>query len=71
MSRMRDERRRRGLTQTQLSALTGIASPDLSAIERGVKPAYPAWRQKLAKVFGLPEAQLFPSADAAPTGVER
>ena len=59
MLRLRDERLRRGWTQTRLSALTGIASPDLSAIERGARTAYPGWRRRLATVFGLPEEHLF------------
>lgn len=59
MLRLRDERLRRGWSQTRLSALTGIASPDLSAIERGARPAFPGWRRRLALVFGIPEVELF------------
>ena len=59
MLQLRNERRRRGWSQTQVSALTGISSPDLSAIERGAKPAFPGWRRKLAEAFKLPEDQLF------------
>ncbi len=61
--RLRNERLRRGWSQTKLSALTGIASPDLSAIERGVRPAWPGWRTRLVEVFGIPEAELFQPVD--------
>ena len=64
MLRLREERQRRGWSQTKLAALTGIASPDLSAIERGAKPVYPGWRKRLASVFGMTESELFsPSTD--------
>ena len=63
MLQLRKERLRRGWTQRELSAFTGIAGPDLSAIERGVKPAFPGWRRRLARAFGLPEDELFALAD--------
>jgi transcriptional regulator with XRE-family HTH domain len=56
---MTDERRRRGWTQTRLSAFTGIAQSDLSAIENGRRQPGVGWRKKLALVFGMPEAELF------------
>jgi plasmid maintenance system antidote protein VapI len=57
--RMRLERSRRGWSQTRLSALTGIAQSDLSAIETGRRPAGPDRRRRLASVFGVSEADLF------------
>ncbi len=63
MLRLRQERLRRGWSQTKLSALTGIASPDLSALERGVSHAWPGWRSRLSDVFGIPEDELFSPAD--------
>jgi hypothetical protein len=39
--------------------LTGIASPDISAIERGARYAHPGWRRRLAAAFKVPEAELF------------
>jgi transcriptional regulator with XRE-family HTH domain len=59
MLRLKLERQKRGWTQTRLAALTGIASPDLSAIERRMRPAYPGWRRRLALVFGIAEDKLF------------
>jgi transcriptional regulator with XRE-family HTH domain len=62
---LRVERQRRGWSQTRLSALTGISSPDLSAIENGHRPVYPSWRRRLEQVFGMPAEQLF-AADEQP-----
>ena len=63
--RLREERLRRGWSQTRVAALSGIASPDVSALERGVKPVYPGWRRRLAEVFGMTEEELFgPAAPA-------
>jgi transcriptional regulator with XRE-family HTH domain len=59
MIRLREERLKRGWSQTELSARTRIASPDISAIERGVKQAFPGWRRKLAHALKRPEAYLF------------
>lgn len=67
MLKLRNERLQRGWSQTQLSHLTGIASPDLSAIEREIKPSYPGWRQRLTRVFGIPEEELFAQVDEVST----
>jgi transcriptional regulator with XRE-family HTH domain len=66
-SRLREERRRRGWSLTRVTALTGISTCDVSLIERGLRPAYPGWRRRLAEAYGLPEAELFPAVgvDAA------
>ncbi len=63
MLRLRQERLRRGWSQTKLSALTGIASPDISAIERGRRHVWPGWRSRLSAVFGIPEDELFSPVD--------
>jgi len=46
-----------------VSVLTGIASPDLSAIERLARPAFPGWRRRIAEAFGMPEDVLFQVVD--------
>ena len=56
---MKEERLRRGWSQTRVSQLTGIASADVSAIERGVRPAFPGWRRRLAEAFEVSEDRLF------------
>ena len=56
---IREERKRRGWTLTEVTTRTGIATADLSVLERGLRPAFPGWRQRLSAVFGLPEEELF------------
>jgi transcriptional regulator with XRE-family HTH domain len=63
MLQMRAERIRKGWSQTRLSALTGIAQSDLSAIENGRRVPGAGWRRRLATVFELPEDRLFVRAD--------
>lgn len=58
MLRLREERQRRGMSQTKLSGMTGIASTDISAIENGWKKPFPGWRKRIAVALGMhgPEA---------------
>jgi transcriptional regulator with XRE-family HTH domain len=53
------ERERRGWSQTRVSALTGIAQPDISAIENRRRLPGSGWRRRLADVFGVSEGELF------------
>lgn len=65
MMQLRKERERRGLSQTKLSAMTGIASTDISAIENGWKRPFPGWKKRIVKALGIygPEAdRLFEEA---------
>ena len=57
--RLRTERKRRGWSQTFVTALTLIAQSDLSLVERGLRPAPPLWRRRLSQAFGIPEKELF------------
>ena len=59
MLNLKVERLKRSWSLTRLSGLTGIAASDLSAIERGLRPAFPGWRKRIARAFGLPERELF------------
>ncbi len=59
MLRIRRERLSRGWSLTHVSGLTGIATSDLSLIERGLQPVFPGWRQRLARAFRVPGEQLF------------
>jgi transcriptional regulator with XRE-family HTH domain len=58
-ARINAERRRREWSQTKLSAKTGIASPDISALEGGKRYLYPGWRRRLAAAFKMSERELF------------
>jgi transcriptional regulator with XRE-family HTH domain len=63
MSKLRERRIAAGLSQCRLAALTGIASPDISAIERGRKRPFPRWRKRLALALETDEAELFADFD--------
>ncbi len=56
---MKEERARRGWSQTRVSALTGISQSDLSAIENGRRLPGAGWRRRLADAFGVNEVELF------------
>lgn len=56
---LRAERLARGWSLTKVAGLTQIAASDLSRIERGILPAFPGWRRRLARAYHLPEAELF------------
>ena len=64
MTTLRAERIKRGISQTRLCMLTGIAQSDISAIENGKKYAPPGWRQRLARALQLPIDVLFPEEAA-------
>jgi transcriptional regulator with XRE-family HTH domain len=58
-NRLRRERLARRWTLRTLAAHTGIFEPDLSLIERGLRPAFPGWRRRLARALRVSEATLF------------
>jgi len=57
--RLREERQRRDWSLVDVTMRTGISSADLSLVERGLKPAFPGWRRRIAKAFNMPESELF------------
>jgi transcriptional regulator with XRE-family HTH domain len=58
---LRDERLKRGLSQTKLCMLTGIAQSDLSAIENGRKVPHAGWRLRIARALKIDAEMLFGS----------
>lgn len=58
-NKLREVREGQGLSQTELTVLTGIASPVISAIEHGKVYAHPGWRQRLAEALNVPEDHIF------------
>ncbi len=60
MNRVRELREERGLSQTQLSVLTGIHTAALSRIETSKIFAYPGWRKRIARALGVAEVEVFP-----------
>jgi transcriptional regulator with XRE-family HTH domain len=65
-NRVRRERQRREWSQTRLSALTGIAGSDISAIENGKRYVPPGWRRRLAVALRVSELELFPDDTSGP-----
>lgn len=59
MLQLQVERKRRGVTQTRLSALTGISPQDISAIENQRRVAGPGWRARIARALVADEVELF------------
>lgn len=60
MNRLREIRKKQGLSQLRLAYLTGIQPPIISRIENGWLKSYPGWRKRLARALKIPEAELFP-----------
>jgi transcriptional regulator with XRE-family HTH domain len=60
MSKLKEERLKKGLTQAQLSALKGLAPQDISALENGWRRPFPVWRKKLSQALDKTESELFP-----------
>lgn len=65
MLRLTLERRRRGISQTRLAAMTGIAPQDISALENGWKRPYPGWKKRIARALGVDGDALFEEVDDA------
>jgi transcriptional regulator with XRE-family HTH domain len=69
MNRIREIRERLGLSQMRLSIKSGVNQSEISRIERsGITPRDDEKRWKLAKVLGVPSAELFPDPMGAPRG---
>lgn len=64
MLRLRQERLRRRWSLLDVAIRTHIESTNVSKIERGLLPAYPGWRHRIAEAFGLPEEVLFEEVPA-------
>lgn len=52
-------RKNKGLTQEKLASDVGCNHADINRIEKHEWTPPPTLRKKLAKILGLPEAQLF------------
>jgi transcriptional regulator with XRE-family HTH domain len=64
MTRLQDERHRRGWSQTELAARAGKLAPsDISRYERGYARPYPAQAARLAQVLELSPDELLAEAD--------
>ncbi len=54
MTKLRQLRLEKGLSQMRLAQTTGIHPSNLSRLERGVLPAYRGWKARLAAALGVP-----------------
>jgi transcriptional regulator with XRE-family HTH domain len=57
-TRIRELRHERGWSLFDLAVRTQIHTNDLSALERGLRPLFPAWRRRLARAFRVPQREL-------------
>lgn len=62
--RVRELRKKRGLSQEQLAAMAGVSRSQLSEIETEAKPANTLRLNSIARALGVPVHDLF----AGPTG---
>lgn len=53
----------RRLSQAKLARLAEINQADLNAMIHGRRPAFPAWRKRIADVLDLPEEDIFSSGN--------
>lgn len=49
--RLKEHRKRRGLTQEELATLSGVSRPTIAALELGYRQAYPRTTHKLARAL--------------------
>ncbi|MGI1690040.1 helix-turn-helix domain-containing protein [Thermoanaerobacter uzonensis] len=52
MTKMAIVRRILGITQKELSEITGIDSSTISRLENGIMKPYPGWQRKIADALG-------------------
>ncbi len=55
------ERRRRGLSATDLAESMGVSASAVTHVERGTRPASASFRTNVAKALGLRVQDLFPT----------
>lgn len=57
---LRQHRKAVDMSQSELGRRVRVASSNISAIESGRVTAWPRLRKAIARVLGVPEAELFP-----------
>jgi transcriptional regulator with XRE-family HTH domain len=61
--KLRQVRQQRGLTLLDLASMAHISESDLSQVERGQRPAYSGWQERISRVLRVPAEELFSEAD--------
>lgn len=59
MSKLKELRLAKGLTQTELGRRIRIAPSAISAVEAGDRRPWKNFRKRVARVIGVPEAEIF------------
>lgn len=68
-NQVREFREKAGLSQAELARRSRTASPNLSAVERGERQAWPKLRRRLARALKCSESDLFSEERAESKGV--
>ena len=61
MNKVREVRKKKGMSQVALAKKIHIAQSNLSAVEHGKLAPWPKVKRSLARVLKTPIAELFPS----------
>jgi len=59
MNRLKEIREGKGLSQLDLTRKTGIASTNISNLEKGRVYPWPGWRKRLASALEVSEETIF------------
>lgn len=62
--RLTEEQQKRGLSDSRLARLADINQSDFCSMKNGKRPCFPAWRERISLVLGVPEDELFPEYEA-------
>lgn len=57
---IRELRSRKGISQSCLSRMIGVAEPSLSQVERGQRQPWPRIKREIARVLNVTQKELFP-----------
>ena len=69
MLRLEAERRRHGLSQSEVARRTGIHPSTISHLEAGAIKPWPAYRARLSRLFDVPADQLFAESEVQRGGL--
>ena len=59
-NRIKEIREQKGLSQSCLARMVGVAEPSLCQVERGQRAPWPKLRRALARALKTTQAELFP-----------
>jgi len=57
---VREVRKKQNMSALELARRAVMPPSSLSLVERGLLPAYPGWRKRIAQALGVSEDELFP-----------